>query len=250
MDPTEKVGEGNEELNDLEPAGDATPPEDSPEVVQLKADLAASRKDGEEKQSRIDKYDGERSTMSGKVNSLEATVTRFMAEKKEETGEEVDLDDPITKGELEEYKKGEPARFEKFNDKKTQENQAFSDSYTKSFVNASLSIENKDTFNAIVAEHDALQNSGNMPASTGDPKLDGERAWEKAELVYTKKMNAAGKQIPFKAAHTPGAKGVGGGGLDTPIIKKETVMPAIPDDAKQLAADLGMGAEEVKEALA
>lgn len=244
---TEKEKDVVDELNKVDSPGTDDPVKntaDNPEGNKpdekpaMELELETLRRENLDQQTRINQYDGERSQMSQKMNNLQETVDGLIS-KQTEPDNDSDLDDPVTKGELDKYKKGEIGRFEQYEAKKSAEDQTYGDEYTKSLGTASLGIKNEDTFKAILKEHDALQRSGYMPESTGDAKIDGQIGWNKAENAYLKKMNAAGKQISFNANVTTTATGVGSSALDDPVKKETTKMPPLSADSQQLLNDLG-----------
>jgi len=249
---TEQVG--TEEV--VEETTESTPVEEVPveePKSQLQQEVERLRQENQDQQSRINKYDGERSEMSGKMNNLEAMMQEMQASKTAETVDEEYLDsEPVTKAELAEFKKGETDRFKNYNESERKENEAYDAKYYNGFASASIdSNVDNDTAFEILKEHDAMVNAKKMPPSTGNPELDARIAYEKAENVFLKKRLAAGggEVKPFNTAPAAAKLGVGSASLGDGVVKKSAAMPKLPADAQELVNTLGVDADFVSGAL-
>jgi len=216
---------------------------------EMRSELDRLRQENADQQIRINKYDGERSDMSNKMNNLESMMEELKATKTT-TIDEGEGDELVTKAELAEYRKGETGRFEKFNQSKQDENSEYNKKYTEGFANASIDV-NDESLTEILKEHDALQGSGKMPKSTGDPALDAQRAYEKAENVFLKKRLAAGggEVKSFNKEPASAKLGVGSTNLGNDVVKETKSMPKLPADAQALMNDLGENADFANEVL-
>jgi|TARA_Y100000310_G_scaffold266592_1_gene278150 chromosome segregation ATPase len=229
-----------EELNEAANIDDNSviPDAASEEKSEQTLEIERLRDELTSKQNQINRYDGERKDLSEKMNILETQISE-MSQKHEEEITDDDEYEPVTKAELKDYKSKEIERFRNFQNTQIEANRRYLEEYNKSVGESSMSVDNDDVFNAISREHDLLVSTHSMPESTGNAIVDGRIGWSEAERSYLRKMNAAGKQIPFNK--TPSTKPVqpGSGNLNTSTVKTSQAMPEMSADAQQLMDDLG-----------
>ncbi len=222
-----------------------------PAVVELTRQL-------EEAQSKINKYDGERKDYSEQTNLI-ANLTSQVEGLTTRLQEADDLDsahESVTQQEMRDYKAKEGERFAQYNRDQVAKQAEQQNEYQKHLATASLNTKDDDMFDEICKEHDALVASNAMPQSTGNLQADAQIAWSFAENALLRKKNAAGQQVNFgkledvKSGTSPIVPGQQELSSATTTVQTTTMPDNLPDDAKEFAALMGMGADSVNKALA
>lgn len=231
------------------PVEPVEPVEPSVEVVGLQEQLKVATE-------RLNKYDGERKDYSEQTNLIEDLKNQV--ESLKETVQNGEIEDTkhlsVTQEEMREYKSKEGERFAQYTKDEAVKTTAAQEEYQKHLVNASMGVKDEALFAEICKEHDALVASGGMPESTGNSKADAEIAWRESENSLFRKKLALGSKTDFKKIDevekpvVPGQQE-----LSTPTLpaKQNTTMPEnLPDDAREFAEMMGMGADSVNKGLA
>ena len=238
----------SEEVAAEEPVTETQENADEPEAEVSEPEVQVSEPETQEEPEETEvpaepDDNAERSKLGRKVQYLQTELEKAIGvindlKTPDTPGEELDPDEPITRGQIEEI-------IEKREAVKAQQVNAYSEMYNQDLVRLGLELEEKEHL-AVLQAADNLSN----PSRTGNPTIDAQSNFLMAQNDILKKQvkaNAVPKN-PLEKNKTEEPTNLGGK-VDTKTTKKSTRMPKLDSAAKAYVKEMGMDADMVNKVL-